>query len=313
MPTVIVPFAGARGKTRLGASESVRREVSLAMLGDVLDACVAVGETRVVTPDAEGAELAREAGARPVPDPGDGQGAAVEAALAGLEPGPILIVNADLPCVVADDLRELLAAAPPDGIALAEASDGTTNALSLPYAGRVRAAVRRRQRGALRGARGGARPRGRLGHRAESRRRRRHVRRSAAAPGPLRAADARLPRATGSRREGRRPLRRRRRRALRPGSRRRRGRARRHRRRQRRRRRRGARAPRLARSRLGSLRARRAERRGARLGPGRRVVAGARHRALRSAARGGSRSATATSGLHLVRTQRCARASRSPP
>jgi 2-phospho-L-lactate/phosphoenolpyruvate guanylyltransferase len=134
MPTVIVPFAGAGGKTRLGASESVRREVSLAMLGDVLDACVAVGETRVVTSDADGAEVARAAGALPVPDPGDGQGAAVLAALAGLKPGPILIVNADLPCVVADDLRELLAAAPPDGIALAEASDGTTNALRLPYA-----------------------------------------------------------------------------------------------------------------------------------------------------------------------------------
>ena len=43
-------------------------------------------------------------------------------------------MNADLPCVVADDLRELLAAAPPDGMALAEASDGTTNALRLPYA-----------------------------------------------------------------------------------------------------------------------------------------------------------------------------------
>jgi 2-phospho-L-lactate guanylyltransferase len=67
-----------------------------------------------------------------VRDPGRGQGAAVEAALAGVGPGPILVVNADLPCVVADDLRALLDAAP-DGIALAEASDGTTNALSLPY------------------------------------------------------------------------------------------------------------------------------------------------------------------------------------
>jgi 2-phospho-L-lactate/phosphoenolpyruvate guanylyltransferase len=134
MPSVIVPFAGAGGKTRLGAPESLRREVSLAMLGDVLDACVAVGETRVATPDAEGADLALEAGARPMRDPGRGQGAAVQAALAGLGPGPVLVVNADLPCVVADDLRALLDAAPPDGIALAAASDGTTNALSLPSA-----------------------------------------------------------------------------------------------------------------------------------------------------------------------------------
>lgn len=133
MTTVIVPFAGAGGKTRLGASESVRREVSLAMLGDVLAACVAVGETRVVTPDADGAELARATGAQPVADPGGGQGAAVLAALAGLAAGPILVVNADLPCVAAADLRALLAAAPPGGIALAAASDGTTNALSLPH------------------------------------------------------------------------------------------------------------------------------------------------------------------------------------
>ena len=73
MPTVIVPFAGAGGKTRLGASESVRRALSLAMLGDVLDACVAVGVTRVATPDAEGADLALELGARPVRDPGAGR------------------------------------------------------------------------------------------------------------------------------------------------------------------------------------------------------------------------------------------------
>jgi 2-phospho-L-lactate guanylyltransferase len=132
MPTVIVPFAGVAGKTRLRAPDGVRREVSLAMLGDVLAACVAVGETRVATPDADGAELARAVGAQPVADPGGGQGAAVEAALAGLAPGPVLVVNADLPCVVADDLHALLAAAPAGGIALAEAGDGTTNALSLP-------------------------------------------------------------------------------------------------------------------------------------------------------------------------------------
>jgi len=132
MPTVIVPFAGVSGKTRLGASEPVRREVSLAMLGDVLDACVAIGETRVVTPDAEGADLALELSARPVRDPGRGQGVAVQAALAGVGPGQVLVVNADLPCVVGDDLRALFAAAPAGGIALVEARDGTTNALSLP-------------------------------------------------------------------------------------------------------------------------------------------------------------------------------------
>ncbi len=132
VPTVVIPFAGAAGKTRLSDSSRVRRELSLAMLGDVLAACVAVGRTRVVTPDGEGAEAARGAGAEAVADPGGGQGAAVQAGLAGTEPERILVLNADLPCVTPEDLRALLAATPAGGVALVEAIDGTTNALSLP-------------------------------------------------------------------------------------------------------------------------------------------------------------------------------------
>jgi 2-phospho-L-lactate/phosphoenolpyruvate guanylyltransferase len=130
--TVVIPFAGVEGKTRLHASRRARRELSLAMLGDVLAAAVAVGEPRVVTGDQEAAAQARDAGAEVVDDPGGGQGAAVEAALRGLEPGAILIVNADVPCVAPDDLRALLAATPAGGIALVEALDGTTNAMSVP-------------------------------------------------------------------------------------------------------------------------------------------------------------------------------------
>jgi 2-phospho-L-lactate guanylyltransferase len=88
-----------------------------------------------VTGDAEGAQLAAELGATVVEDSGGGQGHAVAAALAGLEPGPILIVNADVPCVVPDDLRALLAATLAGGIALVEALDGTTNALSISAPG----------------------------------------------------------------------------------------------------------------------------------------------------------------------------------
>jgi 2-phospho-L-lactate/phosphoenolpyruvate guanylyltransferase len=135
MPTVVIPFAGIEGKTRLHASRRTRRELSLAMLGDVLAAALAVGTARVVTADAEGAELAREVDATVVEDPGGGQGPAVAAALVGLEPGAILIVNADVPCVVPNDLRALLAATPAGGIALVEALDGTTNALSISVAG----------------------------------------------------------------------------------------------------------------------------------------------------------------------------------
>ena len=51
------------------------------------------------------------------------------AALAGVE-GPVVVVNADVPCVVPDDVRLLAETAP----ALVAAADGTTNALSLPSA-----------------------------------------------------------------------------------------------------------------------------------------------------------------------------------
>jgi 2-phospho-L-lactate guanylyltransferase len=102
------------------------------MFCDVLAACVAVGRTRVVTPDEDAAAAALEAGAEVVADPGGGQGAAVQAGLSGLGPGDILVVNADVPCVVPHDLRSLLAATPGGSLALVEALDGTTNALSLP-------------------------------------------------------------------------------------------------------------------------------------------------------------------------------------
>jgi 2-phospho-L-lactate guanylyltransferase len=130
--TAVIPFAGVEGKTRLYSTRRTRHELSLAMLGDVLAAVLAVGHARVVTADPEGTLLARDAGADVVADPGGGQGAAVLAALDGLEPGAMLIVNADVPCVAPDDLRALLAATPAGGLALVEALDGTTNALSLP-------------------------------------------------------------------------------------------------------------------------------------------------------------------------------------
>ena len=132
MTTLVIPFAGIDGKTRLHASSRVRRDVSLAMLGDVLAAARSVGHIRLVTEDNAGAELGREADAEIVSDPGGGQGPAVQAALEGLEPGAILIANADIPCVLPDDFRALLAATPAGGVALVEATDGTTNALSIP-------------------------------------------------------------------------------------------------------------------------------------------------------------------------------------
>jgi 2-phospho-L-lactate guanylyltransferase len=130
MPAVVVPFRGEGAKLRLAPLETAdRRDLALAMLADVLAACAAVGDTTLVTADADATTLAGELGVTRLADPGGGQAAAVAAALAE---GPTLVVNADVPCVVPRDLRALLAAAPPDGFALVQARDETTNALALP-------------------------------------------------------------------------------------------------------------------------------------------------------------------------------------
>ena len=106
MVTVVVPFRGADAKSRLG-----RPDVAQAMLDDVLRAARAVGDVVVANGDG-------------------GQGAAVAAALGRLD-GPVLVVNADLPCATAGDLRTLVDATPPGGTAIVAAPDGTTNAISL--------------------------------------------------------------------------------------------------------------------------------------------------------------------------------------
>jgi 2-phospho-L-lactate guanylyltransferase len=131
MPTVVVPFRGLEGKSRLEELRSeLRTALALAMLADVVEACVQTGPTFVVAPEPVAAE-----GATFVPDPGAGQGAAVaaglDAAVAAGKPAPYLVVNADLPCVTARDLLALAGALPDGGIALAPARDGTTNAIAL--------------------------------------------------------------------------------------------------------------------------------------------------------------------------------------
>lgn len=128
MTTVVVPFR-SRGKSRLPAD--IRVEVALAMLGDVLEAAVTqANQVRLVTDDAAAVALAAALEAEVIPDPGRGQGAAVAAALAGVD-GGCLVVNADLPCVTPEALARLAANAPGH----VAAPDGTTNALALPDAG----------------------------------------------------------------------------------------------------------------------------------------------------------------------------------
>jgi 2-phospho-L-lactate guanylyltransferase len=126
MPTVVVPFRGANGKSRLALPEPERRELALMMLRRVLAAASKVGDVVLVTDDEEARTLAE----RWIADPGAGQGAAVAVALAGAE-APALVVNADLPEIEPEDLRDLLAAIPTGGVAIVEADDGTTNAVGL--------------------------------------------------------------------------------------------------------------------------------------------------------------------------------------
>jgi len=123
VPDIVIPYRGD-AKRRLPAP--IRAGVAVAMLGDVVAAAVAVGRVLVVTDDPTVVPSEAEV----VTDPGDGLGAAVAAGLACVE-GHALVVNADLPCVTPRALRELKAA----GLALVEARDGTTNALSLPDPG----------------------------------------------------------------------------------------------------------------------------------------------------------------------------------
>jgi 2-phospho-L-lactate guanylyltransferase len=120
VPTIVVPY---RGDAKRRVSPRLRAALAVAMLGDVVAASREIGRVVVVTDDAEvvppGVDLVR--------DSGDGLGAAVAAGLARVA-GHALVVNADLPCATPAALAALASA----GLALVEADDGTTNALSLP-------------------------------------------------------------------------------------------------------------------------------------------------------------------------------------
>ena len=120
MPTIVIPYRGD-AKRRLPAS--IRAAVAVAMLGDVAAAALEVGPVIIVTDD----PTVVPAGAEVVQDPGDGLGAAVAAGLARVEEHA-LVVNADLPAATPAAITALAALE----LALVEAEDGTTNALSLP-------------------------------------------------------------------------------------------------------------------------------------------------------------------------------------
>jgi 2-phospho-L-lactate guanylyltransferase (CobY/MobA/RfbA family) len=116
VPSIVIPFRGEDAKQRLPAD--LRAELAGAMLADVVAAAGEVGP--VIVSDRRG------------------QGAAVEAALSDIREAPVLVVNADLPAVTPRDLLALMGSIPLDGIAVAAARDGTTNALGLAARGLFR-------------------------------------------------------------------------------------------------------------------------------------------------------------------------------
>jgi 2-phospho-L-lactate guanylyltransferase len=120
VPAIVIPY---RGDAKRRLPSSLRAAVAVAMLGDVVAAALPLGRVLVVTDDAS----VVPAGAEVVPDPGTGLGAAVVTGLQRVA-GHALVVNADLPCATTVALEQLAA----QGLALVEAADGTTNALSLP-------------------------------------------------------------------------------------------------------------------------------------------------------------------------------------
>ncbi len=316
MRRIVVPFAGVEGKTRLHASPLERHELSLAMLGDVLDACVAVGPTTVVTGDPDARTLALGAGARRRERPGrrpgrcGARGARRARARSGARRQRRSAVRRARRRARSRHARagrqDSRSSRPRTGRRTRSACLSQTRSRRSTGPAAPRAFVHmRRSRGSSR-----CPSRFRISPTTSTRSRICTGSPCAVAPARRRASPS-----SGSRRcgESRGPVGRRRRLSLRtrPRGGRRSGAG--HGRRQRGRRRRGARTPRLSGSRLGPLRARRAERRGARLGPRRRDVAGARDRARRSAASRGSASATSTSDCisyarrHSVVASRCPR------
>jgi 2-phospho-L-lactate/phosphoenolpyruvate guanylyltransferase len=131
MATIVVPFRGTDPKQRLAVDDPARQALADAMLADVVAAATAVGPVLVVAPPGTPVP----ANVTLVADPRRGQGAAVQAGLtaatAAALPAPYLVVNADLPCAGARDLLALAGAVPVDGLAVAAAADGTTNAIAF--------------------------------------------------------------------------------------------------------------------------------------------------------------------------------------
>lgn len=137
------PLAGAKERLAPALDPDERRNLSLAMLADVVAATRGFDRVWVLQSDEDAAAVAQRFGADPRPDPAPGRGlnasldAATAHAVAAGATG-VLIVAADLAAATTEDLRAL---AQGDGVVLAPDAGGSgTNALWRRPAGVIAAA-----------------------------------------------------------------------------------------------------------------------------------------------------------------------------
>lgn len=143
MIAAIVPAKAldqAKGRLAALLSEAERRELSLAMLEDVLKTLQAVAGLdliAVVSPDREVLALARDLGAEAIAEPASVRGInqALSHAVRVLSERPIdalLILLADVPAVAPADIASVLSTLPPGrGVVLCPSHDKGTSALAL--------------------------------------------------------------------------------------------------------------------------------------------------------------------------------------
>lgn len=137
MIVALVPvkaLAGAKSRLAPGDRDAIER-LSLAMMGDVIEALLgvpALERVAVVTPDPTVAREASALGAQALLRDDPGLNAAIEAGAAQLAPSPedgLLVVLGDVAAASATELAQLIDAAPARGVALAPSRDGGTSAL----------------------------------------------------------------------------------------------------------------------------------------------------------------------------------------
>ena len=141
---ILIPVKNlATAKQRLASvlDQPTRTELAQAMLRDVLHAVAncAAKQVAIVTTDPYAARLAREFNFETIADNNESETAAIELATQVCESRGIestLVVPGDIPLITAEELDQILKAAPAEGSVLVPAADGRgTNAIFRRPAG----------------------------------------------------------------------------------------------------------------------------------------------------------------------------------